>query len=55
MGGNLISVFGIITLSQKTPSILNSEMNNNLSFSFIDYFSDINIVSFSFAKTSLKL
>ena len=56
MGGDLISVFdNDITLSQKTPSILNSEMDNNLSFSFIDYFSDINIVSFSFAKNFTKI
>ena len=51
MGGDLISIFdNDISLSQKTPSILNSEMDNDLSFSFLDYFSDINMVSFSYAK-----
>ena len=52
MGGDLIPFTTMTLISQKTPSILNSEMNNNLSFSFIDYFSDINII---FAKNFTKI
>ena len=51
MGGDLISIYdNDLLISQKVPSILNSEMNNDLSFSYVDYFADINIVSFSYAK-----
>ena len=51
MGGDLISIYdNDLLISQKVPSILSSEMNDDLSFSFVDYFADINVVSFSYAK-----
>ena len=51
MGGDLISIYdNDLLISQKVPSILSSEMNNDLSFSYVDYFADINVVSFSYAK-----
>ena len=52
MGGNLISIYdNDITLSQKTPSLINTSMDNDLSFSFVDYFSDITVASFNYSKT----
>lgn len=56
MGGDLISIYdNDILLAQKTPSILNTDMNNELGFSFVDYFSDISLVSFNYAKNFKKL
>tara|TARA_B110000438_G_scaffold120196_1_gene117334 strand:+ start:8595 stop:9620 length:1026 start_codon:yes stop_codon:yes gene_type:complete len=52
MGGNLISIYdNDISLAQTTPSLLNSKMHNELGFSFVDYFSDIKMVSFYYART----
>ena len=52
MGGNLISVYdNDISLAQTVPSILNISMNNKISFNFIDYFSDIKMVSFDYSKS----
>jgi hypothetical protein len=51
LGGNAIAIFDDdVSLSQITPSLLNSEMHNELAFSFGDYFSDINLLSFSYAR-----
>ena len=56
MGGDLISIYdNDILLAQKTPSILNTDMNNELGFSFVDYFSDISLVSFNYAKNFKKI
>ena len=56
MGGDLISIYdNDILLAQKTPSILNADMNNELGFSFVDYFSDISLVSFNYAKNFKKI
>ena len=56
MGGDLISIYdNDILLAQKTPSILNAHMNNELGFSFVDYFSDISLVSFNYAKYFKKI
>ena len=56
MGGDLISIYdNDILLAQKTPSILNPDMNNELGFSFVDYFSDISLVSFNYAKNFKKI
>ena len=50
MGGNAIAIFdNDVCLSETTPSLLNSTMNNELAFTFGDYFSDINLLSFSYA------
>ena len=51
MGGALIAVMdNDVTLVQSTPSLLNPEMDNELAFLFTDYFADINILGFSYAK-----
>jgi len=51
MGGNLISIYdNDISLAQIVPSLLNEGMNNNIGFSFVDYFSDIKMVSFYYSK-----
>ena len=56
MGGNAIAVFdNDVSLSQTVPSLLNPEMHNELSFTFGDYFSDINLLSFSYVRDLRKI
>ena len=51
LGGSAIAVFdNDVSLSQVTPSILNPKMHNELAFIFGDYFSNINLLSFSYAR-----
>jgi hypothetical protein len=51
MGGSPIAIMdNDITLVQSTPSLLNPSMDNELAFLFADYFSDINMLGFSYAK-----
>ena len=51
MGGGIIAIYDSdLSLSQITPSLLNKSMDNNIIFSYIDYFSDINLFSFAYAK-----
>ena len=51
MGGNIIAIYDSdLSLGQITPSLLNSSMNNNIFFSYIDYFADINLFSFAYAN-----
>ena len=51
LGGSAIAVFdNDISLSQTTPSLLNPLMHNELAFTFGDYFSDINLLSFSYSR-----
>ena len=51
LGGSAIAVFdNDVSLSQTVPSLLNPEMHNELAFTFGDYFSDINLLSFSYAR-----
>ena len=51
MGGSGIAIVdGDVSLAQTTPSLLNAKMHNRLVFSFTDYFSDINLVGFSYAR-----
>jgi hypothetical protein len=51
MGGSGIAIIDRdISLAQTTPSLLNNKMHNSLVFSFTDYFSDINLIGFSFAR-----
>ena len=50
MGGVGIAIVDKdVSLAQTTPSLLNNKMHNYLVFSFTDYFSDINLISFSYA------
>ena len=47
MGGELMSVHdNDVNLAESNPALLNSKMNRQISFSFVDYFSDINAVFF---------
>ena len=51
MGGSAIAIMdNDVTLAQSTPSLLNPAMDNELAFLFADYFSDINVLGFSYAK-----
>ena len=51
LGGSAIAVFdNDVSLSQTAPSLLNASMHNELAFTFGDYFSDINLLSFSYAS-----
>ena len=50
LGGVAIAIFdNDISLTQTTPSLLNKTMHNELVFTFGDYFTDINLLSFSYA------
>jgi hypothetical protein len=56
LGGGAIAIIDDdISLSQNNPSLLNSKMHNEIFFSFGDYFSDINLLSFSFAYELQKI
>ena len=51
MGGSGIAIIDRdISLGQTTPSLLNNKMHNSLVFSFTDYFSDVNLLGFSYAR-----
>ena len=55
-GGSGIAIFdNDVSLSQTTPSLLNAEMHNELAFAFGDYFSDISLLSFAYAREFEKL
>ena len=56
MGGELMSVYdNDVNLVGSNPALLNAKMNRQISFSFVDYFSDINAVSVHYATNSKKL
>ena len=43
MGGEYLAIYdNDITLSLANPSLINEKMHNNLGFSFVDYYTDIN-------------
>lgn len=51
MGGNLIAVKdNDVSLAMYNPALLNKGMDNSLSFSYVNYFSDINFGYASYAK-----
>ncbi len=51
MGGSAIAIIdNDVTLVQSTPSLLNSAMDNELAFLVTDYFSDVNVLGFSYVK-----
>ena len=55
LGGNAIAIFdNDVSLIQSAPSLLNASMHNELVFTFGDYFSDINLFSFSYARSFRK-
>ena len=56
LGGNAIAIYdNDVVLSHTTPSLLNTSMDNNLAFTFGDYFSDISLFSFSYARDLNKM
>ena len=56
MGGELMAVYdNDVNLAASNPALLNAKMNRQISFSFVDYFSDINAVSVNYATSSKKL
>jgi hypothetical protein len=55
MGGNTFAIQdNDINLALINPSLINESMNNNLSFSFVDYFSDINYGYALYSRTFKK-
>jgi hypothetical protein len=55
MGGSFLAVNdGDITQALFNPSLINPQMDNNLSMSFVDYFTDINYGQASYGKTFNK-
>ena len=51
LGGDVISfVDNDVSLAFQAPSLLNKEMNRQMSFNFVDYVSDINFISFHYAQ-----
>lgn len=56
LGGSAIAFYdNDVSISSNVPSLLNEKMNNQIAFTFGDYFSDINLVSFSFSKEFKKI
>tara|TARA_E500000331_G_C17237611_1_gene705540 strand:+ start:852 stop:1883 length:1032 start_codon:yes stop_codon:yes gene_type:complete len=56
MGGELISIIdNDVDITATNPALLNSKMYKKISFSFIDYFNDINAVAVNYATESEKL
>jgi len=56
MGGELIAVFdNDINLVQSNPSLLSARMDKVISFSYVDYFADINATSVSYAFNNEKI
>ncbi len=52
MGGNFLAVKdGDLTQALFNPSVISPEMDNNLALSFVDYFTDINYGSATYAKS----
>lgn len=55
MGGDFLSIKDDdITLALSNPSLISKEMDNQLAFSFVDYFSEINLGFVSYSKTFEK-
>ena len=44
-----------IQLSAFNPSLINSEMNNSMSLSYVDYFTDINFGTIQYGRTFEKI
>jgi hypothetical protein len=55
MGGSLISVFdNDISLGLFVPSLINENNDNDLALNYVNYLSDINLVSFQYSKKIKK-
>ena len=56
MGGELISILDDdVGMAANNPALLNNKMHHKISFSFVDYFADINAVAVNYAAKSEKL
>ncbi len=56
MGGSFVAVNdGDITQALFNPSLINTQMDNNLALSFVDYFTDINYGFASYGKSFNKI
>ena len=56
LGGDYLAVYdNDITLTLANPSLISEEMHNNLGFSFVDYYTDINYGFAQYARTFNKL
>lgn len=52
MGGNYLTIYdNDITLTIANPSLISEDMHNNLGFSFIDYYTDINYGFAQYARS----
>lgn len=55
LGGNFLTINdNDITLTLANPSLINEKMNNQLGFSFVDYFTDINYGFAQYSRTFNK-
>ena len=55
LGGNFLAINDDdITLTLANPSLINENMNNQLGFSFVDYFTDINYGFAQYSRTFTK-
>ena len=51
MGGNVISIINEdLNIAQIAPSLLSPKSNNKIVFSVVDYFADISLLGFAYAK-----
>lgn len=56
LGGVMIPIYDSdIQLATFNPSIINSEMNNSMSLSYVDYFNDINFGTIQYGHTFEKI
>ena len=56
LGGEYLASYdGDITLSLANPSLINEDMHNNLGFSFVDYYTDINYGYAQYGRNFEKL
>jgi hypothetical protein len=56
LGGNYLAVYdNDITLALANPSLITEEMHNNLGFSFVDYYSDVNYGYAQYARNFDKI
>lgn len=56
LGGNYLAAYdNDITLTLANPSLITEDMHNNLGFSFVDYYTDINYGYAQYARTFNKI
>ena len=56
LGGTIVPIYGSdIQIVASNPSLINPAMHNSLSFSYVDYYNDINIGSIQYGRTFDKI